>query len=135
LNAFDQGKEAAMALREELARKKAQERADAARRANPELEARLDQFIRENPKLHGQLSAMSKEELVRRLMSTKMERAEIALRCNRELEQWVKENPDIVGKVEQRLKNLAGENRHRAAIKMAKTEFVNQGIRPPRIRL
>ena len=94
-----------MSLREELARKKAQERADAARRANPELEARLDQFIRDNPKLHEQLTAMSKEELVRRLMFTKMERAEVAMRCNRELEQWVKENPDIVVKVEQRLKN------------------------------
>jgi hypothetical protein len=124
-----------MSLREELARKKAQERADAARRANPELEARLDQFIREHPKLHGQLTAMSKEEVVRRLMFTKMERAEVAVRCNRELEQWVKDNPDIVAKVEQRLKNLAGENRHRAAVKIAQTGAVNQGIRPPGIRL
>ena len=124
-----------MSLREELARRKAQERADAARRANPEQEARLDQFIRENPKLHGQLTAMSKEELVRRLMFTKMERAEVAVRCNGELEQWVKENPDIVVKVEQRLRNLAGENRHHAAVKAAKTETANQGIRPPRMRL
>jgi polyhydroxyalkanoate synthesis regulator protein len=124
-----------MALREELARKKAQERADAARRADPELEARLDQFIRDNPKLHEQLTAMSKEELVRRLMSTNMRRAEVAVRRNGELEQWVKENPDIVVKVEQRLKNLAGENRHRAAVKLAKTETANQGICPPRVRL
>jgi phage-related minor tail protein len=124
-----------MSLREELARRKAQERADAARRANPELEARLDRFIQRNPRLHEQLTAMSKEELVRRLMFAKMERAEVAVRCNRELEQWVSENPDITAKVEQRLKNLAEENRHRAAIKMAKTETVNQGIPSPRIRL
>jgi hypothetical protein len=124
-----------MSLREELARKKAQERADAAHRANPELEAKLDQFIQGNPRLHGQLTAMSKEELVRRLMFTKMERAEVAVRRNGELEQWVKENPEIVVKVEQRLKNLAGENRHRAAVKIANAETVNQGIRLPRIRL
>jgi hypothetical protein len=124
-----------MSLREELARRKAQERADAARRANPELEARLEQFIREKPKLHGQLTAMSKEELIRRLMFTKMERAEVAVRRNSELEQWVKENPDIVVKVEHRLRNLAGETRHRAAIKIAKTGSVNQGMRAPRIRL
>ena len=124
-----------MSLREELARKKAQERAAGARRANPELEARLDQFVQENPKLHGQLTAMSKEQLVRRLMFAKMERAEVAVRCNRELEEWVKDNPDIVAKVEQRLKNLAGKNRHRAAVKNANAETVNQGIRAPRMRL
>lgn len=124
-----------MSLREELAKRKAQERADAARRANPELEARLDQFIRKNPELHGQLTAMSKEELVRRLMFTKMERAEVAVRRNGELEQWVSENPDITAKVEQRLKNLAGEHRHRAVVNVAKTETANQGIRPARMRL
>jgi ApbE superfamily uncharacterized protein (UPF0280 family) len=123
-----------MSLREELARKKAQEHADAARRANPELEAQLDQFIRKNPELHEQLTAMSKQELVRRLIFTKMERAEVAVRRNGELEQWVGENPDITTKVEQRVKNLAGENRHRTAVKIAKTEPVNQGIRPARMR-
>lgn len=111
-----------MSLADEIAKRKAQERADASRRANPELEARLDQFIAKNPVLQERYNAMSKEELVRRLMFMKMERAEVAVRRNRELEQWVSENPDIAAKVEQRLRNLAGENRHRAAVKIAKTE-------------
>jgi hypothetical protein len=63
-----------------------------------------------------------------------MERAEVTVRRNRELEQWVNENPDIVAKVEERLKNLAGENRCRAAVKIAKTEPVNRSIRAPRMR-
>jgi hypothetical protein len=77
---------------------------------------------------------MSKEELVRRLMFTKMERAQVAVRRNGELEQWVKEHPDIVVKVEQRLKNLAGENRERAAVKIANAETVNHGMRGPGMR-
>jgi hypothetical protein len=123
-----------MSLREELAKKKAQERADAARRANPEMEARLDQFIRENPKLHGQLTAMSKEELVRRLMFAKMQRAEVAVRCNGELEQWVKENPDIVAKVEQRVKTTVAQNRQRVGISAVKTESASQRHGAPRLR-
>jgi hypothetical protein len=123
-----------MSLADEVAKRKARERADGARRANPELEARLDQFIAKNPVLHERYNAMSKDELVRKLMLARMERAEVTVRRNRELEQWVNENPDIVAKVEQRLRNLADENRHRAAVKIARTETVNQGIRPPRMR-
>jgi multidrug efflux pump subunit AcrA (membrane-fusion protein) len=123
-----------MSLGDEIAKRKAQERADAARRANPEIEARLDQFIAKNPVLQERYNAISKEELVRELMLARMERAEVTVRRNRELEQWVNENPDIVAKVEQRVKNLAGENRHRAAVKIAKTEPVNRSIRAPRMR-
>jgi multidrug efflux pump subunit AcrA (membrane-fusion protein) len=123
-----------MSLADEVAKRKARERADAARRANPELEARLDQFIAKNPVLRERFSAISKEKLVRELMLARMERAEVTVRRNRELEQWVNENPDIVAKVEQRVKNLAGENRHRAAVKIAKTEPVNRSIRAPRRR-
>jgi hypothetical protein len=123
-----------MSLADEIAKRKAQERAAAARQANPELEARLDRFTAKNPVLQERYNAMSKEELVRKLMLARMERAEVTVRRNRELEQWVSENPDVTAKVEQRLKNFAGENRHRAAVKIAKTEPVNQGIRPPRIR-
>jgi hypothetical protein len=123
-----------MSLADEVAKRKARERADAARRANPELEARLDQFIAKNPVLRERFSAISKEKLVRELMLARMERAEVTVRRNRELEQWVNENPDIVAKVEERLKNLAGENRCRAAVKIAKTEPVNRSIRAPRRR-
>lgn len=120
-----------MSLADEVAKRKAQERADAARRANPELEAKLDRFIAENPPLQEHFRAMSREELVRILMTEKMERAEAVARRNRELEPWVRQNPEIVAKVEERFKHLASENRARAAIRAAKSEAVSQG---PRIR-
>ena len=44
------------------------------------------------------------ETEVRRLMAEKMDRAEAIARRNRELEPWVRENPEIVAKIEQRLK-------------------------------
>jgi hypothetical protein len=126
-----------MSLADEIAKRKAQERADAARRADPELEARLDKFIAENPALHEYYNAMSKEELVQRQMRARMgrENAERVVRRNRELEQWVNENPEIVAKVEAHLKNKAAANRKRAFIKVAKTEAVKQGVQAPRMHL
>ena len=47
---------------------------------------------------------MSKDELVRKLMLVKMERAEMRMVRNQEVEQWVRENPDIRTKIAQRLK-------------------------------
>jgi hypothetical protein len=125
-----------MSLAEEIAKRKAQERADAARRADPELEARLDKFIAENPALHKHYNAMSKEELVQGQMRARMaqENAEMVVCRNRELEQWFKENPEVVAKVEARFKNEAAANRERAFINVVKTEAVKQGVRSPGIR-
>jgi hypothetical protein len=123
-----------MSLADEIAKRKAQERADAARRANPEIEARLDQFIAKNPVLQERYNAMSKEELVRKLMLARMERAEVTVRRNRELEQWVSENPDILAKVEERIRNVPTANRERAFVNVARTEAKRQGMRAPRVQ-
>jgi hypothetical protein len=96
-----------MSLADEITKRKARERADAARRANPELEAKLDRFIAENPQLYQYFRAMTKEELTRDLMAEKMERAEAAAARNRELEPWVKEHPEIVARVKQRIRAAA----------------------------
>lgn len=126
-----------MSLAEEIAKRKAQERTDVARRADPELEARLDKFIAENPTLLEYYNAMSKEELVQKQMLARMgrEHAEMVVRRSHELEQWVKENPEIVAKVEVHLKNEAVANRQRPAINVAKTETVKQGMHAPRMHL
>jgi hypothetical protein len=123
-----------MSFAEKIAEKLAQKRANTACRENPELEAKLDQFIRENPRLHERLTAMSKDELVRRMMSEKIGRAETVVRRNHELEQWVSENPEILSKVEERLKILADENRQRATVKIAQTETLRQSVRGPSMR-
>jgi hypothetical protein len=123
-----------MSLAEEIAKIKAQERAEAARRADPELEARLDKFIAENPTLLEHYNAMSKEQLVQKQMLARMgrEHAEMVVRRNREMEQWVSENPEIVAKVEARFKNEAAANRERPSINVVRTEAVRRspGIRP-----
>jgi hypothetical protein len=126
-----------MSLAEEIAKRKAQERAEAARRADPELEARLDKFIAENPALYEHYNAMSKEELVQKQMLARMgrEHAEMVVCRNRELEQWFKENPEVVAKVEAHLKNEAAANRERTSINVAQRaaaikQTVRHGIRP-----
>lgn len=123
-----------MAFAEKIAEKLAKKRAEAARRENPELEAKLNQFMRENPRLREHLTAMSKDELVRRLMSEKIGRPETVMRRNHELEQWVSENPEIVSKVEERLKILANDKLQREAANISQTEVMKQEIRGPRIR-
>ncbi|MEO6875246.1 MAG: hypothetical protein ABI222_10545, partial [Opitutaceae bacterium] len=79
-------------------------------RTDPALEAKLDRFFTENPKLAEHYNAMSKEELIRKLMFAKVERAETVVARNRELEQWVKENPGIVVKAV--LPAISPEQRH-----------------------
>lgn len=123
-----------MSFAEKIAKKLADQHAGASGQATPELDAKLDQFIRDNPRLHERLTAMSKEELVRRLMSEKIGRGETVVRRNRELERWVSENPEIVSKVEERIKILADDNRQRATVKTAQTETENQTIRAPGMR-
>lgn len=124
-----------MSLADEITKRKAQERANVARRANPELEAKLDRFIAENPQLRERYNAMSKEELIRKLMFAKMERAETAVARNRELGPWVKENPAIVEKVEQRVKDAVAGNRQRVDVNIAQGESVGARTRSPRLRL
>lgn len=105
-----------MSLAEQIAKRKAEERAAAERRANPELEASLDRFIAENSEIHQRLCAMPKEELVQKLMAEEMGRAETVARRNRELEPWVRENPEIVAKVEERIKIVSAKSEKRASI-------------------
>ena len=93
-----------MSLANEITQRKAQERADAAPRADPELEAQRVRLIAESPMLREYYNAMSKEELTAELALAKREHAEMVLCRNREVEQWVKENPEIIAKVAQRLK-------------------------------
>lgn len=93
-----------MSLADEIAQRKAQQRAGAACRVDPELEASRVRLIAENPMLREYYNAMSKEELTAELALAKREHAEMVLCRNREVEQWVKENPEIIAKVAQRLK-------------------------------
>jgi hypothetical protein len=124
-----------MSLREQLAKVQAQEREAAARRANPELEARLEKFVADNPQLRDHYLAMGGKEVVRRMMLARMARAETADRRNRELEQWVNENPDITAKVEERVKATVPRTRPRAAISAVQAQATNQTMRGPRLGL
>jgi len=124
-----------MSLREQLAKVQAQEREAALRRANPELEARLEKFVADNPQLRDHYLAMGGKEVVRRMMLARMARAETADRRNRELQQWVKENPDITAKVDQRVKATVPRIRPRAAVSAVQTQAMNQGTHGPRLGL
>lgn len=119
-------------LKQELAERKAQE---SKLRRNPEIDAKLDKFIGENPKLVEYYNGLSKEELVRKLMLGKMQRAEYSHGRNEEIRAWVEEHPEIKAKIEERLRNVPAANRERAFINAAKTEAMNQTVRPNGVRV
>ena len=114
-------------LRQQVAERKAQE---PTLRRNPEIDAKLDRFIQENPKLHEYYDALSKEELIRKLMLGKMQRSEYTNGRNEEIKAWVEEHPEIKSKIEERIRNVPEANRERAFINAAKTEAMNQTVRP-----
>jgi hypothetical protein len=117
-----------MSLADEIAHRRA--RSEGARSPDPELEAKLDRFIAENPRLRERYQAMSKNELLRRVMAERMESQESANLRNREIEPWVKEHPEIVEKVAQRVKTEATEKlRHIEQVKRVIGEARNHGLR------
>jgi hypothetical protein len=119
-------------LKQAVAEKKAQE---PALRRNPEIDAKLDKFIGENPKLVEYYNGLSKDDLVRKLMLGKMQKAEYSNGRNEEIRAWVEEHPEIKAKIEERLRNVPAANRERAFINAAKTEAMNQTVRPNGVRV
>ena len=119
-------------LKQVVAEKKAQE---PTLRRNPEIDAKLDRYFGENPKLVEYYNGLSKDELVRKLMLGKMQRAEYANGRNEEIKAWVEEHPEVKTKIEERLRNVPAANRERAFINAAKTEAMNQTVRPNGVRV
>jgi len=119
-------------LKQAVAEKKAQE---STLRRNPEIDAKLDKFIGENPKLIEYYNGLSKDELIRKLMLGKMQKAEYSNGRNEEIRAWVEEHPEIKAKIEERLRNVPAANRERAFINAAKTEAMNQTVRSNGIRV
>ena len=119
-------------LTKDIADRKAQE---ATLRRNPEIDAKLDKFIGENPKLVEYYNALSKDELVRKLMLGKMQRSEYTNGRNTEIKAWVEEHPEVKSRIEERIRNVPEGNRERAFINAAKTEAMNQTVRPNGVRV
>jgi hypothetical protein len=115
-------------LKQAVAEKKAQEQPTL--RKNPEIDAKLDRFIQENPKLLEYYSALSKDDLIRKQMLGKMQRSEYTNGRNEEIKAWVEEHPEIKSKIAERIRNVPEANRERAFINAAKTEAMNQTVRP-----
>jgi len=116
-----------MSLKQQVAEKKAKEPTI---RTNPEIDAKIDAFIKENPKLLEYYQELPKEQLIRKLVLGKMQRAGYANQRNEEIIAWVEENPDIKAKIEARVKNVPEANRQRAFLTAAKTEAMNQTVKP-----
>jgi hypothetical protein len=114
-------------LKQAVADKKAQE---PTLRRNPEIDAKLDKFIQENPKLLEYYQGLSKDELIRKQMLGKMQRSEYTNGRNEEIRAWVEEHPEIKSKIAERIRNVPEANRERAFINAAKTEAMNQTVRP-----
>ncbi len=119
-------------LKQAVAEKKAQE---PTLRRNPEIDAKLDKFIGENPKLVEYYNGLSKNDLIRKLMLGKMQKAEYSNGRNEEIRTWVEEHPEIKAKIEERLRNVPEASRERAFINAAKTEAMNQTVRPNGVRV
>lgn len=117
-------------LKQQVADKKAQE---STLRRNPEIDAKLDQFIRENPKLLASYQALSKDDLIRKLMLKKMNQHQFREGRNAEVLEWVEGNPDIKAKIEAQVRNVPEANRQRAFVNAAKIEAQNQAMRAPRM--
>ena len=85
-------------------------------RKNPELAAELDRFIKGNPKLFSYYLGLSKDALIQKVMLGLMQRCKSNNRCAAVLKTWLEEHPEIIAKVEERIRNLRAANRARASL-------------------
>lgn len=115
-----------MPLKEQIAARKAQETPP---RTNPVIDAKITKFMQENPKLVEYYQELPKEQLIRKLVLSKMQRSEYTQQRNQEILAWVEENPEIKAKIEARVKNVPEANRQRAFLTAAKTEALNRTVR------
>ena len=74
-------------------------------RVNSEIEAKIDLFIGENPDVYDYYNGLTKERLVRDVMLEKIRDREDRPCRNEELIEWVQQNPEVVAKIEERMKN------------------------------
>lgn len=118
-------------LKQSLAEKKASE---PTLRRNPEIDAKLDRFIADNPKLTEYYDALSKPELIRKLMLGKMQRNDYTESRNLEIKEWVEANPDIKERIEHRIRNVPEGRRERAFINAAKSEAQSYTVQAQRIK-
>lgn len=118
-------------IRKQVAEDEAQE---SKLRRNPEIDAKLDKFIGENPKLLEYYQGLGKDELIRKLMLGKMQRAEYSNGRNEEVRAWVEEHPEIKTRIEERIRNVPAQNRERAFLNAARTEAMNQVVRTNGVR-
>lgn len=84
--------------------------------------------------LVGYYQGLSKDDLIRKLMLAKMEQAEYRNGRNAELKAWVEEHPEIKSKIEERIRHVPAANCEKAFIMTAKTEAMNQTVRPNGVR-
>ena len=69
------------------------------------------------------------------MILARMARAETAERRQRELQQWVQENPDITAKVDDRVKATVPRIRSRAAVSAVQAQTTRQAPLGPRLGL
>jgi hypothetical protein len=99
---------------------------------NAELDAKIDAFIKENRELYEKINGYSKEYLVRQKMLSLMEARGYREARNREILEWVEQNPDIKARVAERVRHVPENQRERATINAAKAEAQRHGMRGPR---
>lgn len=68
----------------------------------------------------------SKDELIRKLMLRKCNGPNTRTDAAAELRTWVEEHPDV----EQRIRNVLPQNRERTFVNSAKSEAMDQTVRP-----
>lgn len=95
----------ARALERQQAAQQPQAAADQTRRINPEIEGKLNAFIGENPKLMEAYMAMPKEQLARKLMLSKMWKAESQDRKFDKLVAVASQDPALKASVDKALAN------------------------------
>lgn len=118
-----------MPQNERVGPRRAQETSTPTLRRNPEIDAKLDRFIADNPKLREYYDALSKDELIRKLMLGKMQQRDYAETRNNEIRSWVEEHPDVKQRVEESIRHVPEQNRARAFINAAKREAMNLTVR------
>ncbi len=115
------------AISQQLSQRRKTDKSQAPR-VNPEIDAKLNKFIAENPGLHDAYTKMDKTVLVRKLMLTRMNRAEAVANKVDALRAVVEADPELKAKVDAVIAKIPAEKKGSAYRSVAQQALAQQAV-------
>lgn len=112
---------------------KSQEASNQDPKRNPEIDAKIDRYMKDHPERVDYLKTVPREHLERKAMlqdalkyASRLERQSVEESA---VQKFLKENPDIAEKIEQKIVNVPDEQKQKARLNLGRREATKTALK------